>query len=138
MSGDVPGARADFATLRAVSGGNPLLMNNICWNQGITGFDLDQALADCDVAVATGEASIIDSRAMVLLHLGRYEEAKAAYDQALAGQPNQSASLYGRGLARLALGDAGGREDLDQARRFDVDVIDDFAVFEARHPEIRR
>ncbi len=137
-SGDAPGARADFATLRAVSGGNPFLMNNICWNQGITGFDLDQALADCDVAVATGEASIIDSRAMVLLHLGRYEEAKAAYDQALAGQPNQSASLYGRGLARLALGDAGGREDLDQARRFDVDVIDDFAVFEARHPEIRR
>ncbi|MBN8527974.1 MAG: tetratricopeptide repeat protein [Caulobacterales bacterium] len=137
-SGDDAGAKADFATLRAMSGGNPALMNNVCWNQGITGFDLEQALADCDLAVATGEASIIDSRAMVLLHLGRYEDAKAAYDQALAGQPNQSASLYGRGLARLALGDAGGRDDLDQARRLDVDVIDDFAVFEARHPEIGR
>jgi Flp pilus assembly protein TadD len=137
-AGDSSGARADFAALRAMSGGDPSLMNNICWNQAVAGFDLDQALADCDVAVASGEAHIIDSRAMVLLHLGRYEEAKAAYDQALAGQPNQSASLYGRGLARLALGDVGGREDMDQAKRLDVDVIEDFAVFEARHPEIGR
>lgn len=137
-AGDASGARADFAALRAMSGGDPSLMNNICWNQAIAGFDLEQALADCDVAVATGEAGIIDSRAMTLLHLGRYEEAKAAYDQALVGQPNLAASLYGRGLARLALGDAAGREDLERAKRLDVDVVEDFAVFEARHPEIAR
>ena len=138
LAGDAAGARADFATLRAMSSGNPALMNNVCWNQGITGFDLELALADCDVAVASGEAGIIDSRAMVLLHLGRYDEAKAAYDQALAGQPNLAVSLYGRGLARLALGDAGGREDMTQAKRLSIDVGDDFVVFEARHPEIGR
>lgn len=137
-AGDEAGARADFAAMRALSTGNPALMNGVCWTQAITGFDLEQALADCDVAVASGEASIIDSRAMVLLNLGRYEEAKAGYDQALAGQPNQAASLYGRGLARLALGDAGGREDIAQARRLSVDTADDFAVFEARHPEVLR
>jgi tetratricopeptide (TPR) repeat protein len=136
LAGDGIGARSDFDALRAIAGGNPDLMNNICWNQAITGFDLEQALADCDVALTTGEASVIDSRAMVLLHLGRYAEAKAAYDQALAGQPNQSPSLYGRGFARLALGDPAGREDMDRARKLDVDVIEDFAVFQARHPDL--
>lgn len=137
-AGDAVGARADFDALRGMAGGAPVLMNTLCWNQGITGFDLDRALADCDVAAATGDASMVDSRALVLLQLGRYEEARAAYDQALIGQPNQAASLYGRGLARLALGDAAGREDLEQARRLAVDVGDNFTPFEARHPQLAR
>lgn len=137
-AGDETGARADFSALRAMAGGDPRLMNNICWNQAISGFDLEQALADCDVGVASGEASVIDSRAMVLLHLGRYEEAKAAYDQALAASPNQSASVYGRGMARLALGDQGGREDLERGKALDADVVEDFAVFEARNPQLAR
>lgn len=137
-AGDEAGARADFAAMRALSTGSPALMNGVCWTQAITGFDLEQALADCDIAVTSGEAGVIDSRALVLLQLGRYDEAKAAYDQALAAQPNQAASLYGRGLARLALGDAAGREDIDRAKRLSVDTADDFAVFEARHPEVLR
>ena len=46
------------------------------------------------------------------------------------------ASNYGRGLARLGLGDEGGREDLARARALDIDVAEDFAVFEARHPRL--
>lgn len=133
-AGDAAGARADFETLRGLAQGDPTQMNNLCWSQAISGFDLDQALADCDVAAETGEAANVDSRAMALLQLGRYEEAKAAYDQALTAAPNLAASLYGRGRARLALGDAGGQEDLDRARVLDVDVGEDFAVFDARHP----
>lgn len=134
LAGDADGARADFSLMRRMAAGDPALMNNVCWSQAISGFDLDQALADCDIAVASGEAGIIDSRAMVLLQLERYAEAKAAYDQALEAMPDLMASLYGRGLARLALGDDGGREDMARARSLDVDVAEDFAVFEARHP----
>lgn len=137
-AGDAEGARADFATLRAMAEGAPTLMNTVCWNQAVVGFDLDQALIDCDVAVSTGEASMIDSRALVLLQLGRYEESRAAYDQALAARPTQAPSLYGRGLARLALGDAGGREDVDHARRLDPEVAKDFTAFEARRPDLLR
>lgn len=134
FTGQADGARADFDAMRRLAGSDPLLMNNVCWSQGVSGFDLDQALADCDVAVGSGEAGVIDSRAMVLLQLERYADAKADYDQALAVAPNLSPSLYGRGLARLALGDAGGDEDLARARAMDVDAAENFAVFEARHP----
>lgn len=139
-SGDEAGARADYALLRQAAAGDPVLFNNICWSQATLGFDLEQALADCEAALANlAEAEfVIDSRAMVLLHLGRYEAARADYETALAGAPNQVPSLYGRGLARLALGDAGGREDVDRARARDIDAGDDFRVFEARHPELAR
>lgn len=137
-SGDDAGARADYALLRQAAIGDPTLLNNVCWSQATMGFDMEQALADCDAALENlAEAAfVIDSRAMVLLHLGRYEEARAAYEAALAGQPNQVASMYGLGLARLALGDAGGREDVARARARDIDAGDDFRVFEARHPEL--
>ncbi len=138
LGGDEAGARADFDAMRRLAGGDPLLLNDVCWGQAISGFDLEQALADCDVAVGAGEAAVIDSRAMVLLQLGRYEEAKADYDQALSAAPRQAASLYGRGLARLALGDAGGEDDLDRAWSLNIDVAEDFAVFEARRAEHRR
>ncbi len=134
---DAVGARSDFAAMRQLAGGDPALLNGVCWSQAISGFDLDQALADCDIAAESGVAAYVDSRAMVLLHLGRFEEAKAAYDQALAALPNLPASLYGRGLARLALGDAGGQEDLDRAKGLDTDVREDFAVFEARRKAVQ-
>lgn len=137
-SGDEAGARADYVLLRQAATGDPVLLNNVCWSQGTVGFDLDQALADCDAALAVlAEAAfVIDSRAMVLLHLERYAEAKAAYEAALAGDANQLVSIYGLGLARLGLGDAGGREDIDRALKRSIDSGEDFDVFEARHPEL--
>lgn len=137
-AGDAEGARADLATMRRGAGTDPVRLNSACWTAGRMGFDLDQALADCEAALATlaEAASIIDSRAMVLLQMGRFEEARAAYDLALAGEPNQFASLYGRGLARRALGDAGGEEDIARARARNVDVGEDYAVFEQRRPPV--
>lgn len=134
--GDATGARSDFAAMRDINPGDPVMLNNVCWGQALEGFDLEQALADCDGALAAGEAAFIDSRAMVLLHMGRYDEARAAYERALAAAPDQTPSIYGLGLTRLALGDQGGREDLARARARDVDVAEDFTVFEARHPEL--
>jgi len=139
LTGDAAGARADFSTLRTQAAGDPTLLNNLCWAEAEAGFDLEAALTDCDGAIAGAEeAGFIDSRALVLLQLGRYAEAKAAYDQALAAQPRQSASLYGRGQARLAMGDAGGAQDLAAAKALDMDVTDSFDAFAARHPELSR
>lgn len=136
--GDSEGARSDFAAMRAIDPNDPNLANNVCWAQAITGFDLDQALADCERAISAGEAAYIDSRAMVLLQMGRYAEARADYERAAAADPNQASSAYGLGMARLALGDEGGRENLARGLVLDIDVRDDFIVFEARHPELVR
>ena len=136
-AGDAAGARADFETLRVAANGDPLVLNNVCWTQAVAGFDLDKALVDCDAAARSGEANILDSRAMALLQLERYAEAKALYDQVLAAQPDLVSSLYGRGLSRLAAGDAGGRDDVARARALDVDAGEDFQVFEARHPALQ-
>lgn len=139
-SGDEAGARADFDVLRQTAASDPFRYNNACWTQGRMGFDLERAMADCDAALALlpEAAAIIDSRAMVLLHMGRFEEAKAVYDAALEAEPTQMASLYGRGLARLRLGDPGGEEDLARARARDVDSVEDFVVFESRNVEPAR
>jgi tetratricopeptide (TPR) repeat protein len=76
---------------------------------------------------------VLDSRAFVLLRLGRHEAAIAAYDQALALRPREAASLFGRGLARLGSGHAAeGRADLDAARAIDARIDGEFAAYGLR------
>ncbi|WP_256360023.1 MULTISPECIES: DUF3857 domain-containing protein [unclassified Brevundimonas] len=136
-AGDSEGAREDYDVLRRWAAGDPALLNNICWSMGVLGFDLERALADCEAAAEAGQAAFIDSRGMALLQLDRFEEARAAYEEALALAPYQSASLYGRGLARRALGDEAGVEDTRRALAIDIDTEEKFEAFLARRPDIR-
>ena len=55
---------------------------------------------ECEAALAKEPtaAPILDSRAFVLLRLGRYDDAVQAYDKALAVNDRLAASLYGRGV----------------------------------------
>lgn len=118
LMGDAAGARADLQTARGLSGDDADLLNGLCWTQAVARFDLEQALADCDAAlrIMPDSAGIIDSRGLVLLRMERHADAIAAYNQALALQADQPTSLYGRGLARLALGlTAEGQADIDAA-----------------------
>lgn len=134
--GDLDGGRADLAVVRPIAGESAGLLNNLCWTQAITGVDLDQALTDCDAALALAptEAGIIDSRALVLLSLGRAAEALEVYERALVLAPELPASLYGRGLARRALGDeAAARADMAAAVRLAPGVEKPFRTYEAGH-----
>ena len=139
LGGRADEARVDFAAAREIGGtGDPMELNNICWNRAIVGFDLEAALADCDAALAAApEAGFIDSRAMVLLQMERYAEAEADYDKALAETPDLAPSLFGRGVARIALGNVeAGRADIARALSHDIDVSDDFLSFLASHGDI--
>tara|TARA_R110000850_G_scaffold58616_3_gene135982 strand:- start:6797 stop:9739 length:2943 start_codon:yes stop_codon:yes gene_type:complete len=132
------GAQDDMAAARPIADQSASLLNNLCWTRAVAGVELEQALADCDAALVLRPdfASTFDSRAMVLMQLGRLPEALALYDRALAMEPDQAASLYGRGLVREALGQAdAGRTDKEAARRLAPDVGDDFEVYEARRAE---
>lgn len=76
--------------------------NHFCWYVGVARVELESALAACDKAIsfAPKDAAYLDSRGLVLLQLGRLDEAVASYDAALAQKPSLPASLYGRGIAK--------------------------------------
>ena len=89
-----------------------------CRARGLWGKNLDQALADCDASIAHGfkASSVLDSRALVLLRMGRLDDAIRQYDAAITLQPKSAWSLYGRGLAKLRNGSrAEGQIDLQAA-----------------------
>jgi Flp pilus assembly protein TadD len=77
--------------------------------------------------LAPDDAGALDSRGFTYLKLGRFEQAIVDYDAALARNPREPGSLYGRGLARLGQNDPeGGRADLAAAKSLDPRVAEEF------------
>lgn len=125
-------AAQDFATVRAKAGDDAEVLNNLCWAAATTGALLDQALKDCDAALAISPAAlhIQDSRARVLLQMGDVTAALAAYDAVLAVRPEYVGARYGRGLALEALGrvDEGRAAKAVDIAKF-PHVVDDFEAY---------
>lgn len=126
--GDPVQGADDFARAREAAGDDPDLLNSVCWNAALDNIELELALADCDAALAgePGGAHVMDSRAMVLLRMGRFEEAVAQYDRALEIAPTLAPSLYGRGVAKWALDREDWQEDVAKALSIDPDVASSF------------
>lgn len=99
-SGERARAESDFTAARAKAG-TASLLNGICWSKATAGVALQSALEDCDAALikAPDSPDYLDSRALVLLRLGRIDEAIAEYGRALAKAPDQASSLFGRAVA---------------------------------------
>ena len=80
---------------------------------------LQDALNDCDrsLRLLPTNKNTYDSRGFTYLKLGRFAQAIADYDAALARSPRDPGSLYSRGLARLRgrIDPEGGRADLTAA-----------------------
>jgi tetratricopeptide (TPR) repeat protein len=116
-----------FATARAKTSEYQWL-NNTCWNKATMNLALDEALRDCDAALAKQPdcSACNDSRALVLLRMGRFRESQQAYDALITREPGHATSLYGRGVARLRLGEKdAGEKDLRLARALQptVDMV---------------
>lgn len=108
------------------------VLNNRCWSAALANRELDAARLDCDRALKLekGAAWILDSRGLVELRQGRYDEAIEDYDAALKKRPDQAWSLYGRGLARLKKGKlAEGQADIDAAMATDPKIIEESAKY---------
>lgn len=82
------------------------LLNARCWMRAQAGLELDAALDDCNRAIkrASNQPQFLDSRGLVYLRKRDYAAAIADYDAALAIAPKMAWSLYGRGVAKMALG----------------------------------
>jgi tetratricopeptide (TPR) repeat protein len=109
--------------------------NNRCYARALAGRDLAGALADCNEALrlAPTDAGSLDTRGLVYLRLGRLDAAIADYDTVLARYPKIPESLYGRGLAKRAKGDAAGSAaDIAAAKAAKADIAETFARFGVR------
>jgi tetratricopeptide (TPR) repeat protein len=103
--------------------------NNLCYDVARRGVLLSQALDECEraIAIEPDSAAIRDSRAFVLLRLGRIDDALADYDRVLAKVPSEPNSLYGRSLAEARKGDqAAAARDAAAALKIDPKVRERF------------
>jgi tetratricopeptide (TPR) repeat protein len=107
-------------------------LNDRCWMKATANLQFDTALADCDAALklAPTSAAILDSRAFVLLRMGRNDDAIAQYGAALKIAPRLANSLFGRAIARDRLGaHADAMADLADARSIAPDIDGSFARY---------
>ncbi len=99
-AGKVDDAVAVLDEAIAAAPGNPALLNSRCWVRATHNVAIDQALKDCTSAVelSSSAAGILDSRAMVYFRMGKLDAALVDLDAALRASPEQSGSLYMRGI----------------------------------------
>ena len=110
--------------------GNPELLNTRCWVKGIAKLQYDTALKDCTRAIELSDANAnaLDSRGLIYLRMGRYDEAIADYDAALHLRPDAAGTLYARGVARTWLGQDGAA-DLRDAHLIDPDIETEYTPY---------
>jgi hypothetical protein len=66
------------------------------------------------------------------LKIGQPQRAIADYDAALQLSARKASSLYGRGIAKLRIGDASGHNDIADAKAIDSRIADEFARYGVR------
>ena len=90
-------------------------LNNLCWEKATARIMLDSAVQECREAVklAPNDGAIADSLGMALLQSGKFDEALAAYDTAIAKRTGAN-SLMGRAIVYARKGDRA-RADADAA-----------------------
>jgi tetratricopeptide (TPR) repeat protein/predicted aspartyl protease len=89
-----------------------------CFARALSGKQLDEALADCNMALKLkpDTAAFFDSRGLVYLRRGDYDRSIADYDRAILLRSKDPWSYYGRGIAKLHKGFAAeGHADISTA-----------------------
>lgn len=105
----------------------PIALNGRCWARALSGKNLDLALKDCNSALSgmPHNPSFLDSRGLVRLRMGDNARAIVDYDEALTADDKIAWSHYGRGIAKLRLGQKeAGDADLAKAKALDPDLLD--------------
>jgi tetratricopeptide (TPR) repeat protein len=127
-------AIADYSSAIELEPRMGLAYNNRALSRAIAGSDLVAALADSDQAVKLLPLNleVRDTRGFIYLKLRDPALALNEYNAALTIDPNRALSLYGRGLARIRMGDAAGKGDQEAALTINPEVASDFAVYGLR------
>lgn len=111
---------------------SPGELNNLCYDQATQGIRLDAALQDCRQALkgSPDNGAFLDSLGMVLLKLGKLDEALDAYNAAIAKGSTGADTLMGRAFVYLRKGDRVHAEaDAAAARKASPHVDETFAGY---------
>jgi tetratricopeptide (TPR) repeat protein len=106
-------------------------LNNLCYDQATAGVRLNAALEACRAAlkIKPDQGAYLDSLGMVLLKLGKLDDALDAYNRAIARNEG-AASLMGRAFVYLQKGErARAEEDMAAARKLAPDIDETFAQY---------
>ena len=96
------------------------------------GSSLDNALDDCNEALKLKQDNAVtfDTRALVELRMGKYQEALADYERALQNSPKLASALFGRGIVELRTGNAArGQADIAAAEAAKPGIIQRFGRY---------
>ena len=112
--------------------GSPWLLNARCWIKGTREIEVESALKDCTSAMELSDssASILDSRALAWMRLGRDEDALRDLDAALLQAPDLGSSRLLRAIVLKRMGridDA--NRDLAAARRIAPSLEREYARY---------
>jgi tetratricopeptide (TPR) repeat protein len=131
-AGNVDRSMADFDKAVELQPNNPVFLNSRCWARGVEGRDLQKALDDCNAAlkIAPGSAYVLNSRGMVQIKAGKYEQAIEDLSTAIREDAKDADSLYARGVARVKVGDTrGGGIDMAAATAINPDIANIWARY---------
>lgn len=129
--GDLDKALADANRAIALDSKQGGFYDNRCTIRTLLGRELEHALGDCadSVRLQPGDADARARAGHLLLKVGELDTALGYYRLALNRNPKSAMALYGRGVARLRQGDAGGEADLAAAKALKADVVEEFAKY---------
>lgn len=124
-------ALADYSAAIEADKTMGLAYNNRALTRVLLNRDLKPALDDADEALKLMPINldVRDTRGFIFLKLNEPAQALVNYDAALDFDPNRALSLYGRGLARVRLGDAAGTGDQAAAETINPDVAKEFSMY---------
>lgn len=133
--GDYRGAVADYDSALLAAPDLAIAYANRCLARVVLGDDLAGARVDCREALRRQpqRADLHEIAAFLHLKLGEAADAQAEYDQALDLQPGRPIALWGRGTAKLRLGDRmGGEADRRAAQAAFAGVEGEFTKYGIR------
>ncbi|MBR0777577.1 SEL1-like repeat protein [Bradyrhizobium diazoefficiens] len=88
---------------------------------------LEQALDDCNAAIARSNVAAVGMRGTLYLKMKNYEAALTDFNAVLEKDAKAAVALYGRGLVKAVRGDtAGAKEDTERAQKLNAHIAADF------------
>lgn len=122
----------DFGRLIEIQPQQGKWLRERCFARAVSGRDLDDAMEDCNqaLALAPKDAGALDARCFVQVRTAAYALAVADCTAALAADPRLASSRYLRGVAKSRSGDIKSADaDIDTARAMDPGIVQTFANY---------